>query len=67
VLGTSRLGGTPAAGSAGRFFLEAALTAAAAPPIYALFDRVERRFDSSPVRMGQPTRHRLDTGIELRR
>jgi rod shape-determining protein MreD len=67
VLGTSRLGGAPAAGSVGRFFLEAALTAAAAPPIYALFDRVERRFDSSPVRMGQPTRHRLDTGIELRR
>jgi rod shape-determining protein MreD len=67
VMGTSRLGGVPAPGSPGRLFLEAALTAAAAPPIYALFDRIERRFDSSPVRMGQPTRHRLDTGIELRR
>jgi rod shape-determining protein MreD len=67
VLGTSRLGGAPGSGGAGRFFLEAGLTAAVSPPIFALFDRVERRFDSSPVRMGQPRSHRLDTGIELRR
>jgi hypothetical protein len=67
VLGTSRLGGAPASGGTGRILLEAALTSAVAPPIYALFDRIERRFDSSPVRMGQPSRHRLDTGIELRR
>jgi rod shape-determining protein MreD len=66
VIVSSRLGGAQGSGRVGRAFLEAALTAAAAPPIFALLDRIERRFDPSAVHVRQ-SRHRLgDTGIELR-
>jgi rod shape-determining protein MreD len=50
--------------------LEAALSAAVAPPFFAVLDRIDRRFDRSAVRMGPRGRGggaRLDTGIELGR
>ncbi|HEY0706585.1 MAG TPA: rod shape-determining protein MreD [Polyangia bacterium] len=49
----------------GHLTLEATMSAAAAPPLFALFDRIDRRFDRSAVRM-RPGRGR-DTGIELSR
>ena len=47
--------------------LSALLSAAVAPPIFAIVDRIERRFDRSAVRVGRPGGGRLDTGIELSR
>jgi rod shape-determining protein MreD len=67
ILGTSRMAGTPGMSGARSLLLEAALTAAFGPPVFAVLDRVERRFDPSAVRLNRPSRDRYDTGIELRR
>lgn len=66
VLACSRLAGSPAPGRVGLLLLEATLSAAVAPPIFALFERIEQRFDPTAVR-ARASRHRLANGIELRR
>lgn len=60
-------GGVGGVGGMRGMLLSAALSAAAAPVVFALIDRVERRFDRSAVRVGRPGGGRLDTGIELSR
>ena len=66
VLGLSVLLNTGAWRGFGRLIFEAAFSAATAPPLFALFDRIDRRFDKSAVRM-RPRGRGRDTGIELSR